>query len=113
MTPLDGNNVIATRTLDAITPSGERTRIVVSLAMPYPHGNSFRCPVRVAGLDYDYTPPDIGGSDAIQALLLAMSLAFGLVDDFVRRGGRVFYVDTETPYDFSDLKVTYRPHEKT
>jgi hypothetical protein len=59
MTPLDENNVIATRTLDGITPSGERTRIVVSLGMPYPHGNSFRCPVRVAGLDYDYTPPDI------------------------------------------------------
>ena len=113
MTPFDESKIIATRTLDAIAPSGERTRIVVSLALPYTHGNCFRCPVRIAGLDYDYTPPDITGSDAVQALLLAISLAFGLVDDFVVRGGRVFYVDTDVPYDFSDLKVTYQPHQKT
>src|SRR5947209_20546293 len=91
MHPLDENKIIATRTLDGITPSGERTRIVVSLAQPYPWLNSYRCPVRIAGLDYDYTPPDIAGSDAVQALLLAISMAFGLVDDFVQRGGRVFY----------------------
>jgi hypothetical protein len=113
MTPLDESKTIATRVLDGITPSGARTRIILSLGIPYMSGNSFRCPVRVSGLDYDYTPPDIGGWDAVQALLLAISCAAGLLDDFVVRGGRVFYPDTDTPYDFSDLIVTFRAAEQT
>lgn len=60
------------------------------------------------GLDYDYTPPDMGGWDAVHALLSAISVAASLLDDFVLRGGRVFYPDTETPYDFEDLKVDFR-----
>ena len=106
MAPLDESKVIATRTLDGVTPSGDRTRIVVSLGIPYVWRNSFRCPVRVTGLDYDYTPPDIGGWDAIQALLLAIRCAAGLLEDFVTRGGRIFYPDTDTPYDLSDFTIS-------
>jgi hypothetical protein len=111
MTPLDESQIIATRTLDGIKPDGQRTRLVVSFARPYEVSGGFRCPVRVAGLDYDYTPPDIAGWDAIQALLLAISMAASLLDDFVVRGGRVFYPDTDTPYDFSDLNVTFRAEQ--
>jgi len=113
MTPLDESSIIATRTLDGIKPNGERTRIVISYARPYEVTGGFRCPVRVAGLDYDYTPPDMTGWDAVHALVSAITLSASLLDDFVVRGGQVFYPDTETPYEFSDLAVDFRAPKQT
>jgi len=113
MTLLDEDSIIAKRILDGIKPDGQRTRIFVSFGRPYEVSGGFRCPVRITGLDYDYTPPDIAGWDAIQALLLAISTAASLLDDFVVRGGKVFYPDTETPYEFSDLRLDFRAPKQT
>ena len=112
MTPLDAAKIVATRTLDARTPAGESTRIVITLGAPYQHDNGFRCSVRVAGLDYDYTPPDMAGWDAVAALVSGIGISASLIDDFVVRGGRVFYPGTETPYDFADLEFNFRAPEE-
>ena len=112
MTPLEEAKIVATRTLDAVTPAGERTRIVVTLGIPYAHEGGFRCPVRVAGLGYDYTPPDMAGWDAFHALVSAIGISASLIDDFVVRGGRVFYPGTDTPYEFADLEFSFRAPEQ-
>lgn len=111
MTPLEDTKIIATRTLDACTPDGERTRIVATFGIPYAEEDRFRCPFSVVGLGYDYTPPDMTGWDATAALVSAIGLSASLIDDFVVRGGRVFYPGTETPYDFADLAFSFRATE--
>jgi hypothetical protein len=113
MTPLDESKIVATRTLDGVTPSGERTRVVITIGTPYAQGNGFRCPVRIEGLDYDYTPPDMAGWDAVHALVAAITIAASLTDDFVVRGGRVFWPGTETPYDFADFTIDFRAPKQT
>jgi hypothetical protein len=113
MPPLDDSKIVATRILDGRLPAGGPTRIVVIIGVPYSQDRGYRCPLRVTGLDYDYTPPDMAGWDAVHALISAISLSASLLDDFVVRGGQIFYPETETPYEFSDLTLDFRAPKQT
>ncbi|NJK92005.1 MAG: hypothetical protein HC904_09380 [Blastochloris sp.] len=87
------------RELDGILPDGAKTRVKIYLGDPYPHGNCFRCPIAIEGIHFEHQYPDIGGSDPLQSILLAVSLAKGMIEDFLAHGGRLFYPDTQTKYD--------------
>ena len=85
------------RSLDLIEPGGNRVSFTVSFGPPYTSGQSYRCPVKFTG--WGTSPPDIGGSDSLQALLLAVALVYSILSDFVSHGGCVVYPGTDSEYD--------------
>ncbi len=85
------------RSLDLISPDGHRVTFTVSFGPPYPSGQSYRCPVKFTG--WGTSPPDIAGSDSLQALLLAVALVYSILSDFASHGGRVMYPGTDSEYD--------------
>lgn len=87
------------REFDGILPDGTKSRIKIYLGEPYPHGNSFRCPLAIEGIHFEHKYPDIGGSDPLQSMLLAVSLAKGMMEDFIAHGGRLFYPDSEIKFE--------------
>ncbi len=89
------------RTLDLIAPNEHRVTLTVSFGPPYASGQSYRCPVTFTG--WGSSPPDIAGSDSLQALLLAIALVHGILSDFVSRGGRVVYPGTDSDFDLKDF----------
>jgi len=88
------------RVLDGIHPDATRTVVKIFLGQPYQpsESNSYRCPVRIEGLDYFQAFPDIGGRDALQSVELAISFADSMLDDYTTRGGKLFYPDSKESY---------------
>lgn len=98
------------RVLDGIHPDATRTVVKIFLGQPYQpsESKSYRCPVRIEGLDYFHAFPDIGGWDALQSVELAISFANSILLDYTARGGRLYYPDTEeayTPPDTMDKRL--------
>jgi len=88
---------IADRSVDLLKPSGERVAFRVEFGPIMREGRSFCCRVRFHG--WVDSPPDIRRADSLEAFLLAVGLVHGILDDFVRRGGRVFWPGTTSDYD--------------
>ena len=92
---------IAERKLDLLKPSGERLTFRCKFGPIRGDGQDFHCPVRFHG--WGDSPPDIWGYDSLQALVLAVSLVHSILDDFVRRGGRVLWPGTDNDYDLNEF----------
>jgi len=102
---------IATRQLKAIWNDGSAHHVTIEVGRPYPSGNSFRCPVRVIGLQQDYSPPDLFGFDEIQAITLSLEFVRFLLEWHLDEGGKLFYPDTELPYTPDDLPKRHNDEE--
>jgi hypothetical protein len=76
---------------------------MIEISRPYPSGNSFRCPVRVSGLQQDYSPPDLAGGDAVQAITLSLEFVRFLLEWHIKEGGSLSYPDNDAPYTPDDL----------
>jgi hypothetical protein len=87
----------AERSVDLLKPSGERVVFRVEFGPILPKGRDFCCRVRFHG--WVESPPDIRGRDSLEAFLQAVGLVHGILDDFVRRGGRVLWPGTSNDYD--------------
>jgi len=91
------NGSFAERSLDLLKPSGERVAFRVGFGPVLLAGRDFCCRVRFNG--WVQAPPDVRGRDSLEALLPAVGLVHGMLDDFVRRGGRVLWPGTNNDYD--------------
>lgn len=94
---------IAVRRLKATWRDGSTHDVTIEVGRPYSSGNSFRCPVRVSGLQQGYSPLDMAGFDAMQALTLSLEFVRFLLEWHLNEGGGLFYCDTGTPYIPNDL----------
>src|SRR5919106_2960760 len=71
---------------------GAERAVRFRVGRPYADGaDVWACPVELSGFERRY--PDVRGSDSLQALSLALSLAWGRMKNFVEKGGTV--LDTE------------------
>ena len=101
-------NTVSTKSLkvvrefDGILPDGTKSHVKISLGEPYSHGNSFRCPVTIEGIHFEHQYPDIGGSDAMQSILLAIELSKGMIKDFLDHGGMLFYPNTDVKFEMEN-----------
>lgn len=92
---------IAERTLDLLKPSGERVTFRVEFGPSRGDGHNFHCRVRFPG--WVDSPPDIWGYDSLLAFVLAVSVVHSILDNFVQRGGRVFWPGGDTDYDLDEF----------
>jgi hypothetical protein len=93
---------IAVRQLKAKWKDGSTHYVTIELGKPFAVGNSFRCPLQISGLQPDYSPPDVSGYDAVQALTLTLTFVRFLLEEHVVLGGQLFY-DDGSPYVPNDL----------
>jgi hypothetical protein len=100
---------IAAMRLVGLDASGARRDIVMEVGRPYALERDAACPVALWGLDGNYG--DAPGTDTLQALCLAVSLALSQLRAYRERGGRLFYASDGTnggdeaaasPFDPSD-----------
>jgi hypothetical protein len=95
------------RCIDLLKPSGERIPFRVEFGPVRAVGQDFRCRVRFYG--WGDSPPDIWGYDSLQALVLSVALVRSILTDFVRRGGRVLWPETDNDYSLDFLLSPERP----
>jgi hypothetical protein len=96
-------SVIATRSLKLLDASGGQSPVTIEIGAPYPFPDDtgYRCPIRVVGLGED-TVREIGGIDAVQALLLALRFLETTLPAFAQEAGaRLVWED-----DSEDLGLT-------
>src|SRR5262245_57546555 len=94
----------AERSVDLLTASGERVPFRVEFGPIRQQGQGFRCRVEYHG-GFEDSPPDIGGGDSLQALLLAVDIVHAMLCSFVKRGGRVVWPGTLEDYDLTSFIV--------
>ena len=78
--------------MHGVRPGEEPFTITLELGKPYlwkTSPDTWACPIALKGL-YDRLA-DMRGEDALQALCLALRLAFELLDDFRQKGGKLTY----------------------
>ena len=97
---------IAVRRLKGTWRDGSSHDVVIEIGKPYASGNSFRCRIRVSGLQPEYAVPDMGGFDEIQALTQSLKMVRFLFEQHLELGGHLFYPDDDTPYTPDDLPET-------
>jgi uncharacterized protein DUF6968 len=96
---------VATMTLRLVGRDRTRKRIVVRIGKPYPSsGGVWRCPVEIRGLEPRH--PDICGSDSLQALCLATSLARLRLADVMHKGAKLRFPGGDT-FDEEALRVAF------
>jgi uncharacterized protein DUF6968 len=83
---------------------GSERPVRVRVGRPYVDGAGiWACPVELSGFEQRY--PDIRGEDSLQALVLALSLVWRRLQDFVEKGGTV--LDREGhAYTLDELRRT-------
>lgn len=97
------NEPIAKLDLILLKPSGEKLPISIQIGTPYEikdeKGADFaRCSVSINGL---YKKPhDVAGEDTFQALTLAIAFIQDTLKSFVDDGGRIFFEDGKTEFEF-------------
>jgi hypothetical protein len=91
------NGVFAERLVDLVKSSGERIAFRVEFGPILPERLYFSCRVRFHG--WIESPPDIRGRDSLDVILLYVGLVHGILDAFVRKGGRVLWPGTDCDYD--------------
>ena len=96
---------IATKRLRATWSDGSLHDVLIQIWRPYPDDNIFRCKIQAHGLQQDYSPPDLSGSDEMHALNMSLQFVRFLLEWHVEAGGRLFYPppNDETPYTPIDL----------
>ena len=85
---------------------GSERPVRVRVGRPYLDGAGvWACPAELSGFEQRY--PDMRGEDSLQALVLALSLLWRRLQDFVEKGGTV--LDREGhAYTLDELRRTLR-----
>ncbi len=95
-------NVIASRKLKAVDSKGKAFDLEIIVGQPYEVDEvQWSCPVSLKGLDNKLD--HVSGIDSLQALMLALSLIRVLVEDFVEKGGNIFWFDDSKPASVEEL----------
>ena len=84
---------------------GSERPVRVRVGRPYLDGAGvWACPAELSGFEQRY--PDMRGEDSLQALVLALSLLWRRLQDFVEKGGTV--LDREGhAYTLDELRRTF------
>jgi hypothetical protein len=85
------DDLVASRTLICVRPSGDAVKVTMELGKPYAADNSAFCPVRLE--PFSHRVVDIGGVDSWQAIHLAMRHVHALIADERDRGSRFYWPD--------------------
>ena len=72
-----------------------KSAVQVTICAPEPDGNDWACRIRLKGL-VDSKERRIFGVDSWQAMILALRLAEAMLQNEVRKGGKLFYLGGET-----------------
>ena len=87
---------IAELRLQVLRRSAKRKSAVqVKVGAPERDGEDWTCPIRMKGL-VDSKERRIFGVDSWQAMILALRLAEAMLQNEVRKGGKLFYLGGET-----------------
>jgi hypothetical protein len=99
---MNPTQVLASRSVLAVKPDGERLTLTPTIGMPYEVSpQEWVCPAILHGLD---TPTvNVHGIDAWQAIQLAYELLTRLLGDFVDEGGALYWPGTEEPMKLDEL----------
>jgi len=104
------NNIIAFTSVLGQRPGEESFEIKVEIGIPYQCGDDpeeWACPVAVRLLYNSLR--DAHGSDSLQSLCLAISLAQNLLQDFIEKGGLLTHENGETfPLDSYSFGIARR-----
>ncbi len=101
---MSGTPMIASQVIFGQRPSEEKFQISVTIGMPYETGkspNEWACPVSISPLHNEIR--DVHGDGSLQALCLAVSCVYTMLEYFVEDGGKLLY---ETGEEFP-LKSTF------
>jgi hypothetical protein len=89
-------NPIADLRLQLVRRGAKRKSAVhVTIGAPQPDGNDWSCPIRLKGL-VDSKERRIFGVDSWQAIILAFRFAQAMLENEVRKGGKLYYLGGET-----------------
>jgi hypothetical protein len=72
-----------------------KSTVHVTIDAPEPDGIDWCCPIRLKGL-IDSKERRIFGVDSWQAMILALRLTKAILQNEVRKGGKLFYLGKET-----------------
>jgi len=87
-----GFRAIAAREMLGQRNGTEKFSVSVRIGEPYRVNDvSWACPVAVEGVDEKLA--DMHGIDSWQALMLAVSLARSRLEDFLEKGGKLYWPD--------------------
>lgn len=94
--------VLASRSVLAVTQSGERLTVTPTIGFPYEiTSEEWACPVSLRGLDTQIV--DIHGIDAWQVIQLAYELLVQLMGQFIKGGGKLYWPESEEPMELDEL----------
>lgn len=86
--------LVAERELIGETAVRGRFPVRIRIGKPYPANDlDWACPVKVEGMEWPF--PDMHGVDSLQALTLALYLARQSLEDFLQKGGSLFWPEGE------------------
>ena len=93
------------RSLIAVTPSGEELTVYVAVGEPYQREDgAWAASVTIEPLEESI--PDIVGGDSWQATKIAMNHSTFYLKRFIEKGGKLFFSDseeTEKPFTLQDI----------
>ncbi len=96
------NNPLASRSILAVKPNGERLTVVLAIGHPYEvTPEQWAIPVSMSGLHSRLG--DIHGIDAWQVIQLAYEFVVQLIGHFVEEGGKLYWPETEEPIEPEEL----------
>jgi hypothetical protein len=96
------NQPLASRSILAVKPNGERLTVVLSIGQPYEvTPEEWTISVSVSGLHSRLG--DIHGIDAWQVIQLAYELIVQLIGHFVEEGGKLHWPETGEPMKLDEL----------
>jgi hypothetical protein len=72
-----------------------RSAVHVTIGAPQPDGDDWCCPIRLKGL-VDNKERRLFGVDSWQAIILALRFAEAILQNEVRKGGKLFYLGRQT-----------------
>lgn len=72
-----------------------KSAVRVTIGAPQPNGNDWCCAIRFKGL-IDNKERQLFGVDSWQAMILALKLAEAMLQNAVRKGGKLYYLGSET-----------------
>lgn len=96
------NEIIAGKTVFAVTANGEKQWLRISVGRPYQVDDvSWACPVQLDGLHNKLR--DAVGADSWQALGLAVGLIRQLLGYYLEDGGKLYYEEGGEEINLNDL----------
>ncbi|MDM4767192.1 hypothetical protein [Pelomonas sp. SE-A7] len=84
--------MFAERILQAIAPDDEEFEMKIRVGSPRPDGDDWSCLVSITRIFE--TPRELLGVDSWQAVQVSLQFVSTMLDDFVRRGGQLFWPGT-------------------